>query len=127
MNANRMTDDRERDVILLVEDTLADQELVLHELLAHGVTNEVVVAESGDEALDYLFGTGRSVGRDVTEQPLVLLLDLNLPGVNGIDVLRRVRADTRTKTLPVIVLTRSAEETALIGSYALAASSRKSH
>lgn len=111
----------EHDAILLVEDTIADQELTLHELRKHGVGNPVTVVESGAAALDYLFGTGRFAGRDANVQPLVMLLDLGLPGIDGANVLRRVRADLRTKGLPVIVLTSSSRETDLMRSYALAA------
>ncbi len=116
-----MADDRERDVILLVEDTIADRELTLRELRTHGVANEVVVAKSGVEALDYLFATGSCTGRDVGIQPLVMLLDLGIPDIDGANVLRRVRGDLRTKNLPVVVLTGSTRETDLMRSYALAA------
>jgi len=116
-----MADPRERDVILLVEDSVADRELTIRELRVNGITNTLVVAESGGEALDYLFGTGRYAGRNTSVQPLVMLLDLHMPGIDGTEVLRRVRADLRTKTLPVIVLTGSTEEADLMRSYALAA------
>src|SRR5690242_3114339 len=102
----------EGDVILLVEDTASDQELTLHELRKHRVQNEVVTVESGNAALDYLFGEGQFQGRNAAALPLVMLLDVGLPGLSGIDVLRCVRTDARTKPLPVIVLTGSAEETA---------------
>jgi two-component system response regulator len=112
----------ERD-ILLVEDNPDDAELTVLALRENGVTNPVVVAKNGAEALDYLFGTGAYQWRDVAHRPVVVLLDLNLPKVNGIEVLRRVRADARTQTLPVIVLTSSREERDLVDSYRLGANS----
>jgi CheY-like chemotaxis protein len=85
--------------------------------------NDVVVARDGAEALDYLFGTGAHAGRDLDIMPQVVLLDLNLPRVGGLDVLRRIRGDARTKFLAVVVLTSSKEDEDLIGSYSLGANS----
>ncbi len=92
--------------ILLVDDTLSERQVAQHELLRHGVANELVVADSGIMALDYLFGTGAFASAPPAP-PLIMLLDLRLPILDGVDVLRRVRADVRTKALPVIVLTGS--------------------
>jgi CheY-like chemotaxis protein len=110
------------DIILLVEDGTWDLELALRQLWNHGVANEIVVAQTGLEALDYLFGTGSFEDRDTSVLPLVMLLDLRLPEIDGIDVLRRVRADVRTKSLPVMVLSGSLEERDTMQTYALHAS-----
>jgi two-component system response regulator len=118
-----MTDDSKAREILLVEDSFSDEELTLRMLRKHGVANDVVVARSGQEALDYLFGTGSFEGRDASVLPLVMLLDLRLPEVDGVDVLRGVRADPRTKSLAVIVLTGSLEESDTMKTFALHASS----
>lgn len=85
------------------------------------IVNDVVVARDGVEALDYLFGQGEHAGRDIAQLPAVVLLDLKLPRVGGLDVLRRLRADKRTRLLPVVVLTASSEESDLIKSYSLGA------
>jgi two-component system response regulator len=106
-------------VILLVEDNPRDEELTLLALESSRVANDVVVAHDGVEALDYLFGTGAYAGRDTADLPQVVLLDLNLPRVDGLEVLERVRADTRTALLPVVILTSSDEESDLIRSYQL--------
>jgi len=109
--------------ILLVEDNPDDVLLTLRALRANQIANEVVVAEDGVEALDYLFGTGKYSGRDVREQPAVVLLDLKLPKVEGLEVLRRLRADERTRTVPVVILTSSKEEQDVVAGYSLGANS----
>ncbi len=110
-------------VILLVEDNPDDEALAIRALKRHHVGNEIVVAHDGVEALDYLFGTGLYTGRDVSLKPSVVLLDLKLPRVDGLEVLRRVREDERTKLLPVVVLTTSSEEQDLLDSYSLGCNS----
>jgi two-component system response regulator len=110
-------------VILLVEDNQDDEELALLAFKKGQVANEVVVARDGVEALDYLFGTGTHAGRDVGVLPQLMLLDLKLPKVDGLEVLRRVRADPRTRRLPVVILTSSGEEEDLIKGYDLGANS----
>jgi CheY-like chemotaxis protein len=110
-------------IILLVEDNPDDEMLTLRALKASNIVNEVVVARDGAEALDYLFGTGAYASRDTSVMPQVILLDLKLPKVDGLEVLRRLRADERTKLLPVVVLTSSDEERDIIDSYGLGANS----
>lgn len=110
-------------VILLVEDNPDDEALTLRALKKNNITNEVVVAHDGAEALDYLFGGGAYSGRDLQIMPQVILLDLKLPKLNGFDVLRRLRQDDRTKRLPVVILTSSNEERDLISGYDLGANS----
>jgi CheY-like chemotaxis protein len=110
-------------VILLVEDNPDDEALTLRALRKANVRNEVVVARDGVEALDYLFGTGTYAGRDTGDFPQVMLLDLKLPRLDGLEVLRRVRADDRTKLLPVVILTSSTEEEDRVAGYELGANS----
>ncbi|QYZ66279.1 MAG: chemotaxis protein CheY [Gammaproteobacteria bacterium (ex Lamellibrachia satsuma)] len=110
-------------IILLVEDNADDEALTLRALRKNNIANEVVVARDGVEALDYLFGTGDYAGRDTSEQPQVVLLDLKLPRLNGLDVLKRMRADPRTQRVPVVILTASDEEKDLLDSYDLGANS----
>ena len=110
-------------IILLVEDNQDDEELALLAFKKGQVVNTVVVARDGVEALDYLFGTGPHAGRDVSALPQVMLLDLKLPKIDGLEVLRRVRADPRTRRLPVVILTSSREEEDLIQGYELGANS----
>jgi CheY-like chemotaxis protein len=109
--------------ILLVEDNQDDEELTLRALKKHNILNEVIIARDGVQALDYLFGTGAHAGRDMSIQPQVVLLDLNMPRIGGLDVLRRLREDSRTKLLAVVVLTSSKEEEDIIRSYELGANS----
>jgi len=109
--------------ILLVEDNPDDEELTLRALRQAKVANDVVVARDGIEALDYLFGKGRHEGRDVAHQPTVILLDLKLPKLSGLDVLQRLRADSRTRLVPVVVLTSSSEDEDMLKSYASGANS----
>ena len=97
-------------VILLIEDNSSDVDLTRRALEKGRIANEMVVARDGKEALDYLWGEGAYAGRDVSDLPAVTLLDLKLPKVPGLEVLRRVRADARTRRLPVVILTSSKEE-----------------
>lgn len=110
-------------VILLVEDNADDEALTLRSLRQNNIQNEVVVARDGVEALDFLFGTGKCAGRDVWVLPQVVLLDLKLPRVDGLEVLKRIRADERTRLLPVVILTSSNEEQDLVNGYGLGANS----
>lgn len=103
--------------LLLVEDNPFDEELTIKALRRHSVANEIHVVRDGAEALDYMFGAEGSVGD--TPSPRLILLDLNLPKVSGLEVLRRLKADPRTKLVPVVVMTSSAEEVDLVQSYQL--------
>ncbi len=109
--------------ILLVEDNVDDELLTLRAFERQHIKNEVHVARDGVEALEYLSGTGRFADRDASILPHVVLLDLNLPRLDGLEVLRRIRADEKTRLLPVVVLTSSKEEEDLIRSYSLGANS----
>ena len=109
--------------ILLVEDNPDDVELTLRAFKKNNITNEVVVARDGKEALDYLDGTGAYEGRDTGDMPTVVLLDLKLPKIDGIEVLRRIRSDEKKKLLPVVILTSSKEENDLFNGYKLGANS----
>lgn len=113
----------EEKVILLVEDNRDDEALTLRALTKNNIKNNVVVAHDGVEALDYLLGTGSHAGRDLTVMPQVILLDLKLPKVDGLEVLRRVRAHERTRLLPIVILTSSNEERDRINGYGLGANS----
>lgn len=110
-------------IILLVEDNPDDEALTLRAFRKNNIGNQVIVARDGAEALDYLFGTGKYAGRDTNVQPEVVLLDLKLPRIDGLEVLRRLRADERTQFVPVVVLTSSKEEQDLLNSYSLGANS----
>jgi two-component system, response regulator len=110
-------------IILLIEDNSSDVDLTKRALEKGRIANELVVARDGKEALDYLWGEGASAGRDVSDLPAVALLELKLPKVPGLDVLRRLRADARTRRLPIVILTSSKEEEDLAASYDLGANS----
>lgn len=109
--------------ILLVEDNPDDEALTLRAFHKNRIANQVIVARDGVEALDYLFGTGVHAGRDMSVSPAVVLLDLKLPRVDGLEVLRRVRADARTNLLPVVILTTSREQQDIYEAYQLGANS----
>jgi DNA-binding response OmpR family regulator len=104
-------------IILLVEDNPDDEALTLRALKKNNISNQVIVARDGAEALDYLFGAGQYSGRDANLTPQVVLLDLKLPKVEGLEVLRRLRANESTKLLPVVILTSSNEEQDRINGY----------
>ncbi|MBI5462082.1 MAG: response regulator [Gammaproteobacteria bacterium] len=110
-------------IILLVEDNPDDETLTLRALGKSKILNDIVVARDGVEALDYLFGTGAHAGRDTSIQPQLILLDLKLPKIDGLEVLKRLRADPRTALLPVTILTTSNEERDIITSYQLGVNS----
>ncbi len=110
-------------VIFLVEDNPDDEALTLRALKKSNLRNEVIVARDGVEALDYLFGTGSYEGRDTNLMPHLILLDLKLPKIDGLEVLQRLRADPRTELLPVVILTSSIEQEDLIKGYSLRANS----
>lgn len=109
--------------ILLVEDNPDDEALTLRALKRNNILNEVVVARDGAEALDYLFGEGSYAGRDTRDQPSLILLDLKLPKIDGLEVLRRLRADPRTQLQPVTVLSTSNQDNDIESSYRLGANS----
>jgi two-component system response regulator len=109
--------------ILLVEDNPNDEELTLRALRKANIANEVAIARDGQEALDFLFGAGKYAGRERPTMPAVVLLDLKLPKLDGIDVLQRIRADPRTKLVPVVVLTSSSEDEDMVRSYQSGANS----
>ncbi|MBX2988485.1 MAG: response regulator [Bdellovibrionaceae bacterium] len=110
-------------VILLIEDNQDDVELTLRAFKKNAINDEVVIARDGQEAVDYLFGEGAYEGRDPSQTPRVVLLDLKIPRLSGLEVLRRVRADERTRRTPVVILTSSKEESDLVQGYDLGANS----
>ncbi len=110
-------------VILLVEDNSDDAELTLRALKKNNILNQVVLARDGVEAIDYLFGTGTYAGRDTSALPSVVLLDLKLPKIDGLEVLKQIRAGELTRYLSVVILTSSREEQDLINGYQLGANS----
>jgi len=109
--------------ILLIEDNPSDIELTQRALEKGHILNKLVVASDGQEALDYLFGTGAYAGRDASDFPALTLLDLKLPKVSGLDVLRRIRTETSTRRMPVVILTSSREEQDMAASYDLGVNS----
>ena len=110
-------------VILLVEDNPSDVGLTQRAFKKSAIHNELVVAEDGQEALDYLFCTGAHSGRNISATPMLILLDLKLPRVDGLEVLRRIRADSRTRRIPVVILTSSSEEQDIASGYDLGTNS----
>jgi len=110
-------------IIFLVEDNPDDVVLTERALKKSHILNKLVVARDGAEALEYIFGTGNYSGRDMSKMPEVILLDLKLPKIDGLEVLKKIRADKRTKLLPVVILTSSKEENDLINGYSLGANS----
>ena len=113
----------DRHFIFLVEDNADDEALTLRALKKNNISNQVVVARDGVEALDFLFAKGKYVERDMTVQPQVMLLDLNLPKIDGLNVLKKLRGDERTKLIPVVILTSSKEDQDIIEGYSLGANS----
>ena len=113
----------EQQVILLVEDNADDEALTLRALKKNNITNRVVVARDGVQAIDYLLGTGSYAGRDPNDLPQIVLLDLKLPKLDGFEVLTRLRADPRTKLIPVVILTSSREDRDIARGYDLGANS----
>jgi len=109
--------------ILLIEDNPSDVLLTKRALSKAGITNKIVIADDGEVALDYLFGTGAYAGRDLSDLPVLTLLDLNLPKVSGLEVLRRIREDARTRRLPVVILTTSNEQSDVGAGYDLGVNS----
>lgn len=109
--------------ILLVEDNPNDVELTLRAMKQHNLTNKVYVVKDGEQALDYIFGRGEYAGQNRKGVPMVILLDLKLPKVDGLEVLRQVKSDERTKAIPVVVLTSSKEEKDMVQSYRLGVNS----
>ncbi len=110
-------------IILLVEDNARDEALTLRAMKKNNIVNDVIVTRDGVEALDYLFGTGPYAGRDLNMMPQLILLDLKLPKVDGLQVLQKIRADERTRRLPVVIFTSSSEQEDMIKSYDLGANS----
>jgi len=113
----------ENKMILLVEDNPDDEALTVRALKKNNIGNELAVVRDGAEALEFLFCTGAYVSRDHSDKPQVVLLDINLPKVDGLEVLRRIRADENTRLLPVVILTSSREEQDVIKGYSLGANS----
>jgi two-component system response regulator len=109
--------------ILFVEDNFNDAELAIRELRKHHMANNLVHIEDGEEALEFIFGTGKFKGRNITLAPKLILLDIQMPKVNGIEVLQKIKSDPRTRTIPVVMLTSSKEDPDIQKSYALGANS----
>ena len=109
--------------ILLVEDNPDDELLALRALKKNNILNPVIIARDGEEALDYFFGRGKFVGRNTKENPVVVLLDLKLPKIDGLEVLRQIRSNEPTKLVPIVALTSSSEETDIQSSYSLGVNS----
>lgn len=123
MSASINNPGHESKLILLIEDNEDDQRLTLRALRRNNIMNEVVVACDGQEAVDYLFGTGSFAGRDLSQMPAVVVLDLNLPGLSGLEVLKRIRNTAETRRIPVVVLTSSEDENQIEEAYAQGANS----
>jgi two-component system response regulator len=113
----------EEKIVLLVEDNPDDVELTIRAFKKNNILNRVIVAKDGVEALDYLFGTGMHAGRKIKDMPVIVLLDLKLPRIDGIEVLKSIRQNEFTRLLPVVILTSSREEQDLVNGYRLGANS----
>lgn len=113
----------EEKIVLLVEDNADDEELTIRTLQKNHLKNKIVVVRDGVEALDYLFATGKYKDRDLSVTPVLIMLDIKLPKLNGLEVLKKIKSDSRTKFIPVVILTSSDEEKDLIESYQLGANS----
>jgi two-component system response regulator len=109
--------------ILMVEDNASDSELALRALKKYHLTNRIEVVTDGEEALDFIFSRGRYSGRDINSHPKLILLDIKLPKISGLEVLKEIKSDERTKTIPVVVLTSSAQESDIFESYQLGVNS----
>ena len=109
--------------IILIEDNPNDAELVLRALKKHGLANKLQLLQDGAEALDFIFATGAFAGREINHRPKLILLDLKLPKVDGLEILRRIKADERTRSVPVVVMTSSQEEKDIVESYSLGVNS----
>jgi two-component system response regulator len=114
---------KEKEIILLVEDNPDDVDLTLRAFKKNNISNKVIVAKDGVEALDYLRGTGMYAGRDVKELPVVVMMDLKLPKISGMEVLRNIRQDELTRLIPVVILTSSVEQKDVVEGYKLGANS----
>jgi two-component system response regulator len=110
-------------IILLVEDNPDDEELTIRTLRKNHIKNDIVVVQDGVEALEYLFGMGKYSNRDITKMPVLIMLDIKLPKLNGLEVLKKIKNDNRTRLIPVVILTSSDEERDLIESYKFGANS----
>ena len=110
-------------IILLVEDNPDDEELTVRTLRKNHIKNDIIVVQDGVEALEYLFGMGKYSNRDMTKMPVLIMLDIKLPKLNGLEVLKKIKKDNRTKLIPVVILTSSDEERDLIESYKFGANS----
>jgi len=110
-------------IVLLIEDNVNDERLTLRALRKNNVMNEIVVAVDGQEALDYLYGNGKYQGRNTSDLPALIILDLNLPGVSGMDVLKTIRSDKSTSGTPVVVLTAIQDPSAVDAAYRMGANS----
>jgi two-component system response regulator len=113
----------EKKIILLIEDNVDDERLTLRALRKSNVMNELVIAADGQQALDYLFGLNEYSGRNLSSMPAVIILDLKLPKLSGLEVLRRIRSDARTKLIPVVVLTSSDDPNRITEAYEAGANS----
>jgi CheY-like chemotaxis protein len=109
--------------ILMVEDNLYDEELALHALKNHNLANHIEVVRDGAKALEYIFCTGAYTHRDIDDMPKLILLDLKLPKVDGLEVLRRIKSDPRTRTIPIVMLTSSSQDRDIVNSYQLGVNS----
>ncbi len=109
--------------IILIEDNPHDAELVLRALKKHGLANKLQLLQDGAEALDFIFATGAYAGREINHRPKLILLDLKMPKVDGLEILRRIKADERTRSVPVVVMTSSQEEKDIMESYSLGVNS----